>query len=227
LLVFSRYYLDAVNFRNLQVLQEEDFEQQLERNQGKYSLTILILYSLPLVTHLHALIGLPIPYIPIGFGLWLVDLLGPTVMRVIQVFPSYMILSLACVFVRVFGLPSVEMWFDRGEDQCCDLSNVGMVETVGIRQVMWIVVLESAKDRILGVDILGQHVPPRVWYGTTCWLIRKALVILSCWKSGTGMAIPMRPQGARGAWGYSVVPNKGKPMAKQDIRAGVNLCKDM
>jgi hypothetical protein len=43
-----------------------------------------------------------------------------------------------------------------------------MVETVGIRQVMWIVVLESAKDRILGVDILGQHVPPRVWYGTTC-----------------------------------------------------------
>jgi hypothetical protein len=30
-------------------------------------------------------------------------------------------------------------------------------------------------------------------------LIRKALVSLSCWKSGTGMAIPMRPQGAKGA----------------------------
>jgi hypothetical protein len=28
--------------------------------------------------------------------------------------------------------------------------------------------LESAKDRIVGVDTLGQHVPPRVWYGTTC-----------------------------------------------------------
>jgi hypothetical protein len=64
---------------------------------------------LPLVTHLHALIGLPIPYIPIGLGFWLVDLLGPAVMRVVQVFPSYMILSLACVFVRVLGLPSVEM----------------------------------------------------------------------------------------------------------------------
>jgi hypothetical protein len=43
-----------------------------------------------------------------------------------------------------------------------------MVETVRIRQVMWIVMLESAKDRILGVDTLGQHVPPRVRYGMTC-----------------------------------------------------------
>jgi hypothetical protein len=31
--------------------------------------------------------------------------------------------------------------------------------------------LESAKDRILGVDTLGQHVPPRVRYGMTCLLI--------------------------------------------------------
>jgi hypothetical protein len=43
-----------------------------------------------------------------------------------------------------------------------------MVETVGIRQVVWIVMLKSAKDRILGVDIPGQHAPPRVRYGTTC-----------------------------------------------------------
>jgi hypothetical protein len=64
---------------------------------------------LPLVTHLHALIGLPIPYIHVGLGLWLVDLLSPTVMSVIQVFPSYMMLSLACVFVRVFGLPCLMM----------------------------------------------------------------------------------------------------------------------
>jgi hypothetical protein len=64
---------------------------------------------LPLVTHLLVLIGLPIPYIPIGLGLWLVDLLSHAVMSVVQVFPSYMMLSLACVFVRVFGLPSVEM----------------------------------------------------------------------------------------------------------------------
>jgi hypothetical protein len=64
---------------------------------------------LPLVTQLHALIGLPIPYIPIGLGLWLVDLLSPVVMSVVQVFLSYMMLSLACVFVRVFGLPSLVM----------------------------------------------------------------------------------------------------------------------
>jgi hypothetical protein len=27
-----------------------------------------------------------------------------------------------------------------------------MVETVGVRQVMWFVMLESAKDRVIGVD---------------------------------------------------------------------------
>jgi hypothetical protein len=43
-----------------------------------------------------------------------------------------------------------------------------MVEMVGIRQVTWIVMLVSAKDRILGVDTPGQHVPPRVQYGTAC-----------------------------------------------------------
>jgi hypothetical protein len=64
--------------------------------------------------------------------------------------------------------------------------------------VMWIVMLKSAKDRILGVDTPGQYVPPRVRYGTACLLIRKALVSMSCWKSGTGMVIPTRPQGARG-----------------------------
>jgi hypothetical protein len=29
---------------------------------------------------------------------------------------------------------------------------VGMVETVGFRQVMWFVMLKSAKDRVLGLD---------------------------------------------------------------------------
>jgi hypothetical protein len=37
-----------------------------------------------------------------------------------------------------------------------------MVEMVGIHQVMWIVMLESAKDRVIGVDTLGQQVSPRV-----------------------------------------------------------------
>jgi hypothetical protein len=87
--------------------------------------------------------------------------------------------SLACVFLRV-GLPSVKMWFDRGEDRCCDLSKVGMVETVEFHQVMWFVMLESAKDQILGVDTPGQHVPPHVRYGTTCLLIRYAIGCVSC-----------------------------------------------
>jgi hypothetical protein len=46
-----------------------------------------------------------------------------------------------------------------------------MVETVGIHQVMWFIMLEFAKDRVIGVDTLGQQVPPCVRYGTTCLLI--------------------------------------------------------
>jgi hypothetical protein len=46
------------------------------------------------------------------------------------------------------------------------------VETVGFYQVLWLVMLKSAKDQILGVDTPGQHVSPRVWYGTACLLIR-------------------------------------------------------
>jgi hypothetical protein len=30
-----------------------------------------------------------------------------------------------------------------------------MVETVGVRQVMWVVMLEYAKNRVIGVDTLG------------------------------------------------------------------------
>jgi hypothetical protein len=63
-----------------------------------------------------------------------------------------MMLSLACVIVESFGLPSVVIWGDRGKDQCCGLSKVWMVETVGFRQVMWLVMLKYAKDRVLGVD---------------------------------------------------------------------------
>jgi hypothetical protein len=43
-------------------------------------------------------------------------------MSVVQVFLSYMMLNLACVFVRVFGLPSLVMSGDHGEDRCCGLS---------------------------------------------------------------------------------------------------------
>jgi hypothetical protein len=101
------------------------------------------------------------------------------VMSVVQVFPFFVMLSLACVFVRD-DLPSIEMWFDCGEDRCCGLSKVGMVETVRFRSVMWSVLLKSAKDWILGVDTPGQYVPPRVWYGIACLLIRYAIGCVSC-----------------------------------------------
>jgi hypothetical protein len=39
----------------------------------------------------------------------------------------------------------------------------------------WHVVFESIKNRILGVDCLGQHVPPCIRYGTTYLLIRNAI----------------------------------------------------
>jgi hypothetical protein len=55
-----------------------------------------------------------------------------------------------------------------------------MVETVGFCQVMWLVMLGSAKDRILGVDAPGQHVPPCVQYGTTCLLTRYVIGRVSC-----------------------------------------------
>jgi hypothetical protein len=47
-----------------------------------------------------------------------------------------------------------------------------MVETDGFHQVMWFVILESAKDRVLGVDTPRQQVLPCVQYGMTCLLIR-------------------------------------------------------
>jgi hypothetical protein len=54
------------------------------------------------------------------------------------------------------------------------------VETVGTLQVMWFVMLESAKDRVIGVDTLGQQVPPRVQYGTACLLISDAVGSVPC-----------------------------------------------
>jgi hypothetical protein len=58
-----------------------------------------------------------------------------TVMSVVQVFSTFMMLSLACVFMRD-DLPSLEMCFDCGEDRCCGLSKVEMVETVVFHQVI-------------------------------------------------------------------------------------------
>jgi hypothetical protein len=75
-----------------------------------------------------------------------------------------------------------------------------MVDMVGICQVMWYVVLESAKDRVIGVDTPGQQVPPRVWYGMTCLLISDAVESVSCsdeWEFG--IVTRSGSHGARGA----------------------------
>jgi hypothetical protein len=62
-----------------------------------------------------------------------------------------------------------------------------MVETVRICQVMWFVMLKSAKDRVIGVHISGQQVSPRVRYGMACLLIRDVVGSVPCsdeWKIG-------------------------------------------
>ncbi len=55
-----------------------------------------------------------------------------------------------------------------------------MVETVGIRQVMWFVMLESAKNRVMRVDTPGQQVPLHAWYEMACLLIRGVVGSVSC-----------------------------------------------
>jgi hypothetical protein len=55
-----------------------------------------------------------------------------------------------------------------------------MVETVGVRQAMWFVMLKSAKDRVIGVDTSGQQVSPCVQYETICLLIRDAMGSVTC-----------------------------------------------
>jgi hypothetical protein len=75
-----------------------------------------------------------------------------------------------------------------------------MVETVGIHQVMWFVMLKSAKDRVIEVDTPGQQVPPRVWYGTTCLLIRDAVGSVPCPDEWViGVVTHTGSHGARGA----------------------------
>jgi hypothetical protein len=51
---------------------------------------------------------------------------------------------------------------------------------IGFRQVLWLVILESAKDRILGVDTPRQHVPSHIQYGTTCLLISDGVRSVPC-----------------------------------------------
>jgi hypothetical protein len=54
------------------------------------------------------------------------------------------------------------------------------VEMVKSVREMWLVLLESTKDRFLGVDTPKQQVPPCVKYGTACLIIWDAIGCESC-----------------------------------------------
>jgi hypothetical protein len=84
-----------------------------------------------------------------------------------------------------------------------------MVEMVGVRQVMWFIMLESAKDQVIGVDAPGQQVPPRVRYGMACLLIRDAMESVTCsdeWQFGVVTRL-----GSHSARGAMVCDYPGKP----------------
>jgi hypothetical protein len=73
------------------------------------------------------------------------------------------------------------------------------METVGVRQVMWFVMLESATDRVIGVDTPGQQVPPCFQYGTACLLIKDVVGRVPCsdeWE--IGVVTHLGSHGARG-----------------------------
>jgi hypothetical protein len=78
------------------------------------------------------------------------------------------------------------MVWNSGEG--CDLHN------------LWLVMLESSKNRVLGVDTPGQQVPLCVRYGTTCLIIWDAMRSVPCsdeWE--IGVVTRLGSHGARGA----------------------------
>jgi hypothetical protein len=55
-----------------------------------------------------------------------------------------------------------------------------MVETVGIHQMMWFVMLESTKDRVIGVDTPRITGATTCQYGTACLLIKDVVGSVPC-----------------------------------------------
>jgi hypothetical protein len=95
--------------------------------------------------------------------------------------------------------------------------------------------VESAKNQVLGVDTPGQQVPPHVWYGMTCLLIRDDVGSVPCsdeWN--IGVVTRLGSHGARGTMipcttlgnlSIAVVPHT--TLAKPDIQPIVNICNGM
>jgi hypothetical protein len=80
--------------------------------------------------------------------------------------------------------------------------------------VMLIVMLESTKDRVLGIDTPGQQVPPHVQYGMTCLVIRDDVGGVSCsveWE--IAVVTHLGSQSARGGHGTAIgaVTHPGLP----------------
>jgi hypothetical protein len=93
--------------------------------------------------------------------------------------------------------------FKQGQD------TVGKVATFMVGERF---LLKSAKDQFLGVDSPGQHVPPRVWYGMTCLLIRELWVCFLFESNGEGYGNTWDLPGARGAQdGESLAECKTNP----------------
>jgi hypothetical protein len=94
-------------------------------------------------------------------GIW-VDMLRLTVLCLVLVYridDSSMISMDVVIHPLRFGLAIVL--------RCRGLSKVKCDGEGAILHGVW-QVLESAKDMFLGVNPLGQHMPPHVRYGTAC-----------------------------------------------------------
>jgi hypothetical protein len=94
-------------------------------------------------------------YFRICVHTWLV-MLSHVVMSVVQVFPSLWCWVWLVLSVESIGLSSVVMWGDHGEVWCCGLSKVWNGGEGCDLHGLWLLMLKSAKDRVLGVDTLGQ-----------------------------------------------------------------------
>jgi hypothetical protein len=127
------------------------------------------------------------------------------------------------------------MWGDRGEIWCCGLSKVWNGGEGCDFHGLWLVMLESAKDRVLEVDTPGQQVSPRVRYETACLLIRDVVGSVPYsdeWE--IGIVTRLGSHGARGVMvprttlgNLSIAMVSRTTLAKPGIQPIVNLCNNM